>query len=59
MGKEQRTFERFVMIPRKSGERGRAEMWQMWAAELEVEGVEERRGRIGEGGNRLVLVITG
>lgn len=43
MGKEQRTFERFVAIPWKSGE-GRAEMWQMWAAELEVEG-EERKDR--------------
>lgn len=36
-------FERFVAIPRKSGE-GSAEMWQMWAAELEVEG-EERKDR--------------
>lgn len=43
MGKEQRTFERFVAIPWKSGE-GSAEMWQMWAAELEVEG-EERKDR--------------
>lgn len=46
MGKEQRTFERFVAIPWKSGE-GSAEMWQMWAAELEVEGVEERWREIG------------
>lgn len=45
MGKEQRTFERFVAIPWKSGE-GSAEMWQMWAAELEVEGEETKdRGR--------------
>ena len=43
MGKEQRTFERFVAIPWKSGE-GSAEMWQMWVAELEVEG-EERKDR--------------
>lgn len=40
-------FERFVAIPRKSGEGESAEMWQMWAAELEVEGVEERWREIG------------
>lgn len=54
MGKEQRTFERFVAIPWKSGEGGKR------GDVADVGGrIGSRRSRGEVEGNRLVLVITG